>query len=195
MSELTVQKTKNAGTKRLLEYTPTQARLIQAAKERAKRRNDFTRSLVLREKRLREAEKREAEERRKTEFQKRMENHLAAQRREINAYSDEVRRVRRILKKQANEAEIALMEGEPTGSTKHRIACEVCVKHGITLEELRFGGRQQRFVIPRAEFFYRAREEIGSSWPEMAQWCGGKDHATAIHGYRKHVWRMEQGLA
>lgn len=60
----------------------------------------------------------------------------------------------------------------------------VAWKHGVRVCELEGPDRSRPFVNARQEYFYRARIDTGKSYPEIAKYCGNRDHTTAIHGAR-----------
>lgn len=81
--------------------------------------------------------------------------------------------------------------------TVQRIVDEVAARHGITSAEI-FGRRRPRHIAwPRQEVFALIRSTIvvnGSpaSYPLIGLWMGF-NHATVIHGARRHGARYESG--
>lgn len=59
------------------------------------------------------------------------------------------------------------------------LVCEVSVK------ELTSGLRRKKVCRARHMFFYTARELGGASFTAIGNACGGKDHATVMHGISK----------
>ncbi|MFP4004620.1 MAG: helix-turn-helix domain-containing protein, partial [Alphaproteobacteria bacterium] len=45
---------------------------------------------------------------------------------------------------------------------------------------------------PRQMFFLLARELSGKSLPQIAMWCGNRDHSTVMYGARMARQRMER---
>ena len=63
-------------------------------------------------------------------------------------------------------------------------------KYGFTVEQIKSASRHHPLVLARQEFFYRAKVEAKKSFPDMARFCGGRDHSTSIWGYRQHARRI-----
>lgn len=64
------------------------------------------------------------------------------------------------------------------------IAKEEAARAGYTLEELIADDRTKRVTLVRQYAMWRAREETGRSWWEIAR-VFQRDHTTVIHAYRK----------
>ncbi len=63
--------------------------------------------------------------------------------------------------------------------------------YGITQLDLLKRSRKKEIVRPRQICMYLLREEARSSFPEIGQKLGGRDHSTVIHAYEK-INREEQ---
>jgi chromosomal replication initiator protein len=57
--------------------------------------------------------------------------------------------------------------------------------YGISLQDLVKRSRKKEIVRPRQIAMYLLREETKSSFPEIGQKLGGRDHSTVIHAYEK----------
>ncbi|MDO8495564.1 MAG: chromosomal replication initiator protein DnaA [bacterium] len=57
--------------------------------------------------------------------------------------------------------------------------------YGISLQDLVKRSRKKEVVRPRQIAMYLLREETKSSFPEIGQKLGGRDHSTVIHAYEK----------
>lgn len=66
-----------------------------------------------------------------------------------------------------------------------KIIEEVADKYDVSVNEIKSPSRVRAIVKPRQEFFYRAKTETLKSYPEIAQFCGGRDHTTVIHAVNK----------
>lgn len=61
----------------------------------------------------------------------------------------------------------------------------VCKHFQVSLDELRGAGRQRSVCFPRAVAMYLCRKGLNTSFPELGQRFGGKDHTTVLAAYRK----------
>lgn len=55
----------------------------------------------------------------------------------------------------------------------------------LTVQDLKSGKKQRRIVLPRQISMYLSRKYTSSSFPEIGDQFGGKDHSTVIHAVRK----------
>jgi chromosomal replication initiation ATPase DnaA len=62
------------------------------------------------------------------------------------------------------------------------ILLQVCVKHGVTPNDVVGHRRPAQIVRARAEYIVRARNETSYSFPRIAQ-AIKKDHTTAVAAY------------
>lgn len=74
------------------------------------------------------------------------------------------------------------------------ILTDVCKKYGVTLHELRGPCRFQEYVLPRHEAAYRLRTELKISFPQIGRLLGGRDHTTALNGFRRFSERIAKGM-
>jgi chromosomal replication initiation ATPase DnaA len=72
----------------------------------------------------------------------------------------------------------------------HQIIAETAEKHGITVRQMKQGGRARMYSWPRQEAMYRIYTELhGYSLPRIGRLLGGRDHTTVIHGIRRFAER------
>lgn len=81
------------------------------------------------------------------------------------------------------------------------IMAEVSEKYGVSISDIQSASHKHLHVIPRHEFFWRAREVLKPdgkprySFPKIGRFVGGRDHTTALNGRTRHeerreVWRV-----
>lgn len=56
--------------------------------------------------------------------------------------------------------------------------------YGVDQADLVGPRREHRLVVARQAAMYVARRDAGASYPEIGRCMGGRDHTTALHGYR-----------
>lgn len=79
--------------------------------------------------------------------------------------------------------------------TRAKILKEVAERHELTADEITKvepGSRQKEKVDARAEYVYRLRNEIGSSFGEMGEFVGNRTPATLINLFRKHQEQIKE---
>lgn len=69
--------------------------------------------------------------------------------------------------------------------TPQQLVDTVAQFYDITKEDLRGSSRRKELVMPRQIAMYLLREELKSSYPNIGQVLGGRDHTTAMHAYSK----------
>lgn len=69
--------------------------------------------------------------------------------------------------------------------TLNKIAESVASFYSITVDDLLKQSRRKEFVKPRQTAMYLARKELGSSFPSIGEFFGGRDHTTVMHGVEK----------
>lgn len=74
-----------------------------------------------------------------------------------------------------------------------QIVREVCIKYGISMEDLISERRHKQIVQPRQEAMYRLATETDWSLPRIGRYLGGRDHTTVLHGKRKFAARLKAG--
>ena len=67
----------------------------------------------------------------------------------------------------------------------HDIAEQVCLKHGLTLENLKSKERTRDHVIARIEFTKRCIKELNKSLSAVGKFLG-KDHTTVLYYSKKN---------
>jgi len=82
---------------------------------------------------------------------------------------------------------------QPRPVPAKRILASVCARHGVSLEELISARRHARFQPARREAYYRLYVEGKMSFPECGRRMGGRDHTTALYGYRKFKELLDAG--
>lgn len=75
--------------------------------------------------------------------------------------------------------------------TSKKVIKTVADFYDISLEELIGSCRKRELVVPRQITMYLMREEIKSSYPNIGQEIGGRDHTTAMHAYMKITREVE----
>lgn len=79
-----------------------------------------------------------------------------------------------------------------TRVTMRELAEQVCVKHGITVAELKGERKLKRLIPARYEFMALAYELPHTSYPMIGRFLGGRDHTTVRHGVMAHWKRVGQ---
>jgi chromosomal replication initiation ATPase DnaA len=77
----------------------------------------------------------------------------------------------------------------PDPNSSGAIISGVAKRHSITVPEIKGASRKKHIVIARQEAMYLLRGK-GLSFPVIAKLLGGRDHTTALHGYRAHKKRL-----
>ncbi len=72
-----------------------------------------------------------------------------------------------------------------TATSVEDIQRAVCDYFGIRLADLKSKRRHRAVSFPRMIAMYLCRERLGTSYPELGERFGGKDHTTVISAYRK----------
>lgn len=136
--------------------------------------------------------------------------YVGADRREVAAYRDELKRRREALAEaQAREAQEAKASealaalAEPTQLLRNRdfrsysspiqakiIIRECARSYGLTYEDMMCIRRLKRFVAPRQMAMYLIKKLTGASWAHIGRLFAGRDHATIYWGYRQTEKRM-----
>ena len=74
----------------------------------------------------------------------------------------------------------------PRGSlTPKKIINIVAEFYDITVDDIIGSSRKKELVVPRQIIMFLMREETKSSFPNIGQELGGRDHTTAMHAYSK----------
>lgn len=86
---------------------------------------------------------------------------------------------------QAKNILASIVNAKKKAVTLAKIAESVANFYSITLEDLLKQSRRKEFVKPRQTAMYIARKELGSSFPSIGEFFGGRDHTTVMHGVEK----------
>ncbi|MBP9802042.1 chromosomal replication initiator protein DnaA [Patescibacteria group bacterium] len=71
------------------------------------------------------------------------------------------------------------------GLTTKRLLVVVSEFYGISMADLLGASRKKELVVPRQISMFLMREELKSSYPNIGQSLGGRDHTTAMHACLK----------
>ncbi len=74
---------------------------------------------------------------------------------------------------------------QQTALTVESVQNVVCKHFNVTLEEMRGSRRQRSVAFPRQVAMYLCRKGLNTSFPEIGERFGGKDHTTALAAFRK----------
>src|SRR5688572_20495521 len=79
---------------------------------------------------------------------------------------------------------------------KGKLTCDVIVKHVATyfdlkVSDLKSQKRGRAIAFPRQLAMYLCRKHTGSSYPEIGNALGGKDHTTALNAYNRIKERID----
>lgn len=69
---------------------------------------------------------------------------------------------------------------------------KVCGHFNVNMKDIKSSKRLKAVVLPRQVAMYLARQLTSSSYPEIGDKFGGKDHSTIIHAIRKVEKLMEE---
>ncbi len=86
---------------------------------------------------------------------------------------------------QAQQILASMVNSKKKAVTLSKIAESVASFYSITLEDLIKQSRRKEYVKPRQTAMYLARKELGSSFPSIGDFFGGRDHTTVMHGVEK----------
>lgn len=73
--------------------------------------------------------------------------------------------------------------GVPPREAEHQLTA-IAHRFCLTVEEMRNGGNQPRYVLPRHVAMYVLHERFGYSQPHIGRLLG-KEHTTVLHGIRR----------
>jgi chromosomal replication initiator protein len=62
----------------------------------------------------------------------------------------------------------------------------------LSIKDVTGSSRKKELVKPRQISIYLIREELGSSYPNIGQELGGRDHTTAMHAYNKILKEVKE---
>lgn len=75
-----------------------------------------------------------------------------------------------------------------------QITFQVALKHNVTVADILSRMRDAPIVKARYEAMWRLSTEGGLSTTQIGRFFK-RDHTTALHGIRKHQWRLDQETA
>lgn len=82
--------------------------------------------------------------------------------------------------------------GRKGALTSKQLISTVADFYDISIDGLIGSSRKRELVVPRQITMYLMREEIKSSYPNIGQEIGGRDHTTAMHAYMKITREMNE---
>ena len=71
------------------------------------------------------------------------------------------------------------------GLTSKKLLNNISLFYDVKLEDLLGSSRKNEIVVPRQIAMFLMREELSSSYPNIGQTIGGRDHTTAMHACEK----------
>jgi len=72
-----------------------------------------------------------------------------------------------------------------TISPLEQILGQTATRLNVSVYDLLSPSRRKELVLARQVAMYLARELTGTSWPQLGQFFGGRDHTTVMHAHRK----------
>ena len=91
----------------------------------------------------------------------------------------------------AKETMRAVLPNQDTAMTVEDIQRIVCAYFGIRLADIKSRRRHRAVSFPRMVAMYICRQRLGTSYPELGERFGGKDHTTVLSAVRKIGGLME----
>lgn len=91
----------------------------------------------------------------------------------------------------ARQAMRATMPRVDTAASVEDIQKAVCEYYSLRLVDLKSKRRHRAVSFPRMLAMYLCRQHLGTSYPELGDRFGGKDHTTVIHAIRKITGLVE----
>ncbi|QQR90872.1 MAG: chromosomal replication initiator protein DnaA [Myxococcales bacterium] len=85
----------------------------------------------------------------------------------------------------AKESLRSLLPSAEQATTVEDIQKAACEYFGIKLSELKSHRRHRAIALPRMIAMYLCRQRLGTSFPELGERFGGKDHTTVMSAVRK----------
>jgi chromosomal replication initiator protein len=92
---------------------------------------------------------------------------------------------REVSLEQAQNMLQGMMNNKKKGVTVKKIVSLVAEFYNVTSEDLIKQSRRQEFVKPRQIAMYLVRQELGTSFPSIGDFFGGRDHTTVMHAVEK----------
>lgn len=82
---------------------------------------------------------------------------------------------------------------QPPPKSMAQIAAEVAERYGVTVADLRFGGKARRFSIPRQEAMAEMHATGWWTLMDIGRYFGGAHHSTVMHAVRAASTRVRAG--
>ena len=79
---------------------------------------------------------------------------------------------------------IWLLEAVPKASTFNDIKIQVCKEFRLPVELFDGPDRSRAIAAARRLAWWRARQSMDASYPQLGVWSGGRDHTTVHHGVK-----------
>jgi len=92
----------------------------------------------------------------------------------------------------AKETLRAVLPATDRATTVEDIQRAVCDYFGIRIADLKSHRRHRAVSFPRMVAMFLARQRLGTSYPELGDRFGGKDHTTVINAVRKITGMIEK---
>lgn len=110
--------------------------------------------------------------------------------RELEGALNRIIAVSQVYNKKLDIKEIKRLLATYLNSPYHKTTPQLIMKsvsdfYNLSLQDLIKRSRKKEVVRPRQIAMYLLREETKSSFPEIGQRLGGRDHSTVIHAYEK----------
>lgn len=83
---------------------------------------------------------------------------------------------------------------EPLHVRRDKLLAEIAHKHGLTVAHITGKSRKAAICHARHEWFFRARQELEMSLPNIGRRTGFRDHSTVIHGIHQHARRQRLAI-
>ena len=74
---------------------------------------------------------------------------------------------------------------KPEKVTVTEVIDKVSIYYQVTIDSLLSNSRSRTIAFPRQMAMYLARTETGSSYPQIGNALGNRDHTTILYGYEK----------
>ncbi len=86
---------------------------------------------------------------------------------------------------EVKELLVSIVNAKKKTVSIRKIAECVANFYSITMDDLIKQSRRKEYVKPRQAAMYITRKELGSSFPAIGEFFGGRDHTTVMHGVEK----------
>jgi len=86
---------------------------------------------------------------------------------------------------EVKELLVSIVNAKKKTVSVRKIAECVANFYSITMDDLIKQSRRKEYAKPRQAAMYLTRKELGSSFPSIGEFFGGRDHTTVMHGVEK----------